>query len=371
MSYIYNLTDTWDNVATTFTAIGMNVTDTTSAATSMLIDLQVGGTTQFHVLKNGAVHTKRSNYNITSANTAIITASNYSLTGTNAQSLADLSGTWNTSGTPTAIKLNMTDTASNAASALMDLQVGGVSQFKVTKAGAATITTIELGNASDTTLSRASAGVVAIEGSSILSAAFKNTGTSGNTVPLLDGANTWSAAQTFTAQTLLKDSEGTFAVKISYGAATGFYYIGTTNSASAPTLQFRNHAGTLRAALTDAGTWTWGAYGAGAITSDASGNITAVSDERMKIVKSDYTRGLADLGAMGPPKNFSWRPESGMETEGVYSGFIAQEVLKGIPEAVHLGKDGVYSFEDRPITAALVNAVLELEKRIKTLEATQ
>ena len=30
-------------------------------------------------------------------------------------------------------------------------------------------------------------------------AAFKNTGTSGNTVPLLDGANTWSAIQTFSA----------------------------------------------------------------------------------------------------------------------------------------------------------------------------
>lgn len=30
-------------------------------------------------------------------------------------------------------------------------------------------------------------------------AAYKNTGTSGNTVPLLDGANTWSAIQTFSA----------------------------------------------------------------------------------------------------------------------------------------------------------------------------
>jgi hypothetical protein len=31
-------------------------------------------------------------------------------------------------------------------------------------------------------------------------AAYKNTGTSGNTVPLLDGANTWSAIQTFSAK---------------------------------------------------------------------------------------------------------------------------------------------------------------------------
>ena len=147
---IYALTDTWNSVGTTFTGIGLNVTDTTSAATSMLIDLQVGGTTQFHVLKNGAVHTKRSNYNITSANTAIITASNYSLTGTNAQSLVDLSGTWDTSGTPAAIKLNITDTASNAASALMDLQVGGVSQFKVSKAGAVTAVGVAIPTISST-----------------------------------------------------------------------------------------------------------------------------------------------------------------------------------------------------------------------------
>ena len=70
-----------------------------------------------------------------SANTTPFTASGYSLTGTNAQSILDLSGTWNTTGTPTAIKLNVTDTASNASSLLMDLQVGGSSKFSATKAG--------------------------------------------------------------------------------------------------------------------------------------------------------------------------------------------------------------------------------------------
>lgn len=69
------------------------------------------------------------------ANTTGIGMSGFSLTGSNAQSIIDLAGTWNTSGTPTGVKLNVTDTASNAASLLMDLQVGGVSQFKVSKAG--------------------------------------------------------------------------------------------------------------------------------------------------------------------------------------------------------------------------------------------
>jgi len=72
-----------------------------------------------------------------STNTAALTTSaSYSLTGSNAQSLIDLAGTWNTTGNPTAIKLNITNTASGASANLMDLQVGGTSQFQVTKGGA-------------------------------------------------------------------------------------------------------------------------------------------------------------------------------------------------------------------------------------------
>jgi hypothetical protein len=50
---IFNLTDTWNNVATTFTAIKMNATDTASASGSLLIDLQTSGTSRFSVRKDG------------------------------------------------------------------------------------------------------------------------------------------------------------------------------------------------------------------------------------------------------------------------------------------------------------------------------
>ena len=50
-------------------------------------------------------------------------------------SALNIAQTWNTTGTPTAIKLDVTDTASNASSLLMDLQVGGVSKVKVGKDG--------------------------------------------------------------------------------------------------------------------------------------------------------------------------------------------------------------------------------------------
>ena len=63
------------------------------------------------------------------ANSQALVASSYSLTGANTQALLDLSGTWNTSGNPNAIQLNVTDTASGATSKLADLQVGGVSKY--------------------------------------------------------------------------------------------------------------------------------------------------------------------------------------------------------------------------------------------------
>ena len=72
---------------------------------------------------------------IASINQTGISLSSYSLTGANAQSLLDLAGTWNTTGEPTAIKLNITDTASTVNSDLMELQIGGVNQLRVTKDG--------------------------------------------------------------------------------------------------------------------------------------------------------------------------------------------------------------------------------------------
>ena len=50
--------------------------------------------------------------------------------------LPDIRQTWNAGAVVfTAVKLNVTNTASAAASLLLDLQVGGVSQFKVNKVG--------------------------------------------------------------------------------------------------------------------------------------------------------------------------------------------------------------------------------------------
>jgi len=65
------------------------------------------------------------------ANESIISSTGYSLTGSSAQSVVDCAGTWNTSGTPSGIKLNLTATAHDAASQLINLLTGGTQRLGV------------------------------------------------------------------------------------------------------------------------------------------------------------------------------------------------------------------------------------------------
>jgi hypothetical protein len=51
---VLDLTQTWNQATTTFTGLKVNVTDTNSASGSLLLDLQVGGTSKFKVDKTGA-----------------------------------------------------------------------------------------------------------------------------------------------------------------------------------------------------------------------------------------------------------------------------------------------------------------------------
>lgn len=55
MANIYDMVDTWTAVGTTYTGIKLNVTDTASAAASLLLDLQIGGVSKFSVGKAGGV----------------------------------------------------------------------------------------------------------------------------------------------------------------------------------------------------------------------------------------------------------------------------------------------------------------------------
>jgi len=100
--------------------------------------------------------------------------------------------------------------------------------------------------------------------------------------------------------------------------------------------------------------------------------LADVSDERLKSF-SEYEGGLAEVLAITPIK-YTWNTEgqniTGFSEGRVFVGFRAQDVQKAIPEAVTQSASNAeyLGLDDRPVIAALVNAVKTLEARIRELE---
>lgn len=107
---------------------------------------------------------------------------------------------------------------------------------------------------------------------------------------------------------------------------------------------------------------------AGAVSTTAGGVFTTASDLRLKTVVGPATAGLAEVMKLKPIR-YRWTEASGLDDPNhtVYAGFGAQDVLPVIPDAVGQNRDGYYSLSDRPITAALVNAVQEQQRQITEL----
>lgn len=210
---------------------------------------------------------------------------------------------------------------------------------------------------------------------------------------------------------------GTTTANLFFGAAGSINYNGTdfivgTNTAAKGVI-LQSGAGTTALTLdsaqkaTFAGAVRFSTYGAGSATFDSSGNITSVSDARMKNITGTFTKGLAEIVKL-TPKLYTWKPETGLVSDDVVASLIAQDLIAaGIPEAVSTyrtiavmendaqsaediaagkpvtqhakldaaGKpvtqrvDANYSVSDRTVIAALVNAVKELKTEIDALKA--
>lgn len=116
-----SVVNTWDEPGTTFEAFRLNMTDAQSFSDSLLLNLLCSNVSKFSVAKTG-----------------LVTAVNLSLErgAITSSDPASLTQTWNAGAqTFTAFKVNITDSASAAASLLSDLQVGGVSKWAVDKNG--------------------------------------------------------------------------------------------------------------------------------------------------------------------------------------------------------------------------------------------
>jgi hypothetical protein len=101
--------------------------------------------------------------------------------------------------------------------------------------------------------------------------------------------------------------------------------------------------------------------------------FTGVSDERLKKF-TEYGGGLAEILNIVPIRyrwNEAGQKKSGQTGDRDYVGFSAQNVQKSIPEAIQgtEGEEQYLSFDDRPVIAALVNAVKELKAEIEVLKA--
>jgi len=107
-------------------------------------------------------------------------------------------------------------------------------------------------------------------------------------------------------------------------------------------------------------------YTAGTLVTDGSGNITASSDRRIKNSINDFNYGLAAIMKL-KPSTFIYNAD---KSNTVMNGFIAQDVQKVIPTAVHAANDkiGTLSLETNAILATLVNAVKEQQAQIEDLK---
>lgn len=227
--------------------------------------------------------------------------------------------------------------------------------------------TIGTGNTARMTF-QASTGFIGVGTAAPLNDFYVNKAASGAQGGTITVSNTASAAAGGEADIGFRNSAG-------FNNPSGAYYssrIASINGgAENSDMVFYNYrsataAGDEGLRIKSDGTIQMLKYGAGTATFDGSGNISSVSDERFKDIQGGFTAGLNEILQINPIL-YKYNKISGFDQENVYAGFSAQNVMKYIPEAVGKGSDGYYSFNDRPVLAAAINAIKELEEQIAEL----
>jgi hypothetical protein len=187
--------------------------------------------------------------------------------------------------------------------------------------------------------------------------AIVNTGTSGAVIPLLNGSNTWSSAQTFSAAATLKSATtvvGTQSTNSLFwqDASANFIASITTNTTVARYASY-DSSGTIVTTF-DLSRSTAGATVNG--TFSASGDITYSSDIALKENIVPIEGALDRVKALG---GYLYdRKDSGKHS----AGLIAQEVERVLPEAVHTDERGLKAVAAGPLIGLLVQAIKELAK---------
>lgn len=166
------------NTATPTTASGVNISN--NGKINAILGVQSGGS---------AISAANTRFLGTLASGTSLLTSTQSSSETSGVNLFDVASTWNNaSNTPTALKINITDTASNAASKLADFQIGGQSEFAVSKIGRPLVHAASNGSAGTFTLATGTATVsnTSITANSVVVCSVKtSSGTLGLYAPLI------------------------------------------------------------------------------------------------------------------------------------------------------------------------------------------
>jgi predicted SnoaL-like aldol condensation-catalyzing enzyme len=202
------------------------------------------------------------------ANAVPLTASGYSLTGSNASAGISLTGTWNTSGAPAALSIAITNTASAATSRIIKATVGGSDVFTVSPAGAAYFASkVSIG----TTGTNAQVNIEAAPSDTHGLLRLQSASTADNV-----GITLWARASGAAA------NARTWQVASNYGGVGNLDFLRSTTSTGNPTTRVASFDkdsnfdvdGTIRTKAYTVATLPTGTAGARAYVTDASLSMT-------------------------------------------------------------------------------------------------
>ena len=106
------------------------------------------------------------------------------------------------------------------------------------------------------------------------------------------------------------------------------------------------------------------AISAKTFTSLTATNMYTTSDVTLKTDVCPFVRGLKDILEI-TPITYKFKADP---TRTTFAGFSAQDVAGSVPEALGVTDTGALTLADRPIVAALVNAIKSLHKELTMLK---
>ena len=280
--------------------------------------------------------------------------------------------TWNSAATVfQGFDANITDTASDANSNLLNLKVGGVQKFRVKKDGAVTATSFTGDGSGLTGLPSGSTTLAGLTDTNVSSPA------NGHLLIYDAVSSKWDNALMTSSGNTISFTFGAGTINLEAGAPPAdsidsqHYVDGSIDTAHIGDDQVT--AAKLANTAVTAGTYT-----SASITVDAQGRLTyaasggggggGVSDERLKDNINNIEGSLEKILTMNPVE-FDWREghEDVHSNSGKDIGFIAQEIEKIQPELIGEHKD-FKTLDYSKFAPLIVGAIKELSDEIQEIK---